>query len=251
MRAPPEAKWIGPAHPFDLHEAYVNFRKDVTLTHDPDSARLFITADSRYRLWINGDMAARGPSRCWPQAQQVDEIDITALLQKGANTIAVQIYSPGYSHFTYAHRGVCGLLTWLEVDGVTVCVSDQTWRVVRDASWREDGRRVSIYSSGVELRDMARDESWQTQGAEWPNARIVAPAESPLWNNLSPRDVPVLTENIKTLNVPCAFRRGIAPRVTADPHDALRLLWNAAKAQTAPVGPITINAGETDRRAHV
>lgn len=118
--------------------------------------RLFITADSRYRLWINGAIAARGPSRCWPQAQQVDEIDITELLHSGANTIAVQIYSPGYSHFAYLHRGVCGLLAWLEVDGITVCASDQTWRAARDASWREDGRPVSIYSSGVERRDMAR-----------------------------------------------------------------------------------------------
>ncbi len=245
MRVPPEAKWIGPAHPFDLHEAYVNFRRDVTLAHDPDSARVFITADSRYRLWINGEMAARGPSRGWPQAQQVDEIDITALLHRGANTIAVQIYSPGYSHFAYLHRGVCGLLGWLEVDGITVCASDQTWRAARDASWRDDGRRVSIYSSGVELRDMARDEAWQTQPADWPQARCVAPAESPLWNTLSPRDVPLLTETLMALNAPCAFRRGETPRVPDDPHEALRLIWGAALPQVPPTGDIAIAAGET------
>ena len=43
----PDAVWIGPAHPFDLHEAYLNFRRRFTLDSTA-RVELTITADSRY-----------------------------------------------------------------------------------------------------------------------------------------------------------------------------------------------------------
>ena len=78
-------------------------------------AELFITADSRYKLWINGHFVARGPARSWPQAQCVDRLDVAPYLQPGLNVLAVQVYQPGYSHFAYVHRAAAGLLAHLTV----------------------------------------------------------------------------------------------------------------------------------------
>lgn len=224
MECPPGAVWIGPAHPFDLHEAYVNFRRTLTIGDPHGKAVLRITADSRYRLWVNGECAARGPSRCWPHAQQVDEIDVSHMLRAGRNVIAVQIYSPGYSHFAYAHRGACGFIAWLDGDDGTPCVSDTAWRTERDPSWRSDVGRVSIYGTGIERRDMRRAADWwlpEFDDASWGSARIVAPAESPLWPRLVPRDVSLLVEDTTELTDPW-FRR-VASLPTADaPHEALR-----------------------------
>ena len=59
---PAEAQWVGAAHPFDLHEAYLDFRSPALLLEAPPGrAELLITADSRYRLWINGRAVARQP----------------------------------------------------------------------------------------------------------------------------------------------------------------------------------------------
>ena len=44
---------------------------------------------------------ARGPARCWPWAQAMDVLDLAPYLCVGANQIALQVYSPGYSHFAY------------------------------------------------------------------------------------------------------------------------------------------------------
>ena len=116
---PPQAVWIGSDHPFDLHEAYLCFRSPQGWQLDqlPQTAELDITADSRYKLWVNGRFVARGPARSYPQAQSVDRIDLTEQLQIGANIIAVQVYQPGYSHFAYLHRGAAGLLAHLTCDG--------------------------------------------------------------------------------------------------------------------------------------
>lgn len=241
MQAPASARWIGPAHPFDLHEAYINFRRDVKLGAKPQAAALAITADSRYRLWINGRHVARGPSRSWPHAQQVDSIDVSAFLRKGANQIAVQIYSPGYSHFAYVHRGTCGLLAWLQCEGGLAAVTDSTWQARRDPSWRADVQRVSIYGSGVERRDLEREVDWLDPDG-WGAARVVAPADGPLWRGLAPRDVPMLREEVVKLAAPWRFKRGAALTIS-DPHEALTAQWSAAQV-AEPSLAVSIRSGQ-------
>jgi hypothetical protein len=54
MIIPDTAFWIGSDHAFDLQETYLNFRRDIVFESVPQSAKLIITADSRYRLWVNG-----------------------------------------------------------------------------------------------------------------------------------------------------------------------------------------------------
>src|SRR5574341_446600 len=102
----PDAVWIGSPHPFDLHEVYLCFRSpaDWQLA-PPQRAELLISADCRYKLWINGQFAGRGPARSFPHAQCVDRLDVTAFLRAGRNLIAVQVYQPGYSFFAYVYRG--------------------------------------------------------------------------------------------------------------------------------------------------
>jgi hypothetical protein len=250
MSVPAHAYWIGSDHPFDLHEAYVNFRRDVELVAVPAKAELWITADSRYKLWVNGVFIGRGPARCWPQAQQYDVIDATSHLRKGLNAIAVQVYSPGYSHFAYVHRGACGLLAGLIIDGQDACVTDTDWRVQRDRSWREDVPRVSIYGSGVERRDLVLERNWRTaavEGAEWKTPRMVAPASGTIWRELAERDVPLLRETAETLRTPWRFMRASAGATDDDPHQALRMLWQQGRIEPAPPSgsPIQLAAGET------
>ena len=248
MEMPDKAFWIGSDHAFDLAETYLNFRRDITVDAPPKSAKLAITADSRYRLWINGHYFCRGPARCWPHAQQVDEFDIAAFLNSGKNSIAVQVYSPGYSNFAYVHRGACGLLAWLEVDGETALVTDQSWRVQRDLSWNPLVPRVSIYGSGVERRDLNLDRNWQVEtsaGDNWKTPRIVSPPSGPIWSGLKPRDVPMLVEEKLALTTLFQFRRGHCVLDRSDPHEALRDAFAKCPVATQPDNPAVIQAGET------
>ena len=248
MLIPDKAFWIGSDHAFDLAETYLDFRRNIDFGSVPQSARLAITADSRYRLWINGTYVCRGPARCWPHAQQVDAIDIAPYLKSGTNSIAVQIYSPGYSHFAYVHRGACGLLAWLEVDGETALVTDQSWQVQRDLSWNPLVPRVSIYGSGVESRDLNLDHNWQTEtpvDERWKTPRIVSPANGPIWSGLRPRDVPMLTEEKLPLTNLFRFRRGHFLLDRNDPHQSLREAFVQCPVDTPPDSSIEIPAGET------
>lgn len=125
MKAPDGTFWIGSDHPFDLAECYLNFRADVALQAVPKAAILHLSADSRYRLWVNGAFIGRGPERSWPSSMAVDARDVTAELRPGPNHIAVQVYSPGHLHFAYVHRAACGMIGWLDADGKALLRSDQ------------------------------------------------------------------------------------------------------------------------------
>lgn len=240
---PPEGTfWIGSDHPFDLHEVYINFRRDLMLHEVPHKATFTLTADSRYRLWINGTYVARGPARSWPDHMALDTLDVTPYLQPGPNHLAIQVYSPGYSHFAYVHKAATGWLGWLDLDG-EITPSDRHWHVKRDPSYDATVPRVSIYGTGVERRDLNKDTTWQTDPATtWAQARIVQTPEGPIWRGLHPRTVPLLTETQTPLTSPWQTRLGPTPPTTQDPHQDLRKAF--ATLPKAPI-PATLAPNQT------
>lgn len=216
--------------------------------HPPAQTRLFISADSRYKLWLNGQFLSRGPARSWPHAQQVDVLDVTDRLLPEGNAIAVQVYQPGYSHFSYVHRGAAGLLAWLDWDGQPVLWTDTAWQVRRNSSYSARVERVSIYGSGVENRTLAKADGWQQPDYSpgdtdsttnnttdaWASARVVAEADGPIWRGLQTRGVPLLQEQLHPLSVAAVegpvYRQGATPTGLSDPHEILRAGWPTARS---------------------
>jgi hypothetical protein len=226
---PAGAVWIGSDHPFDLHEAYLCFRKSFSLESPPVHAQLLISADSRYKLWVNGRFVARGPARSYPHAQCVDGLDLAPYLQSEHSLIAMQVYQPGYSHFAYVHRAAAGLLACLLIDDRPTLHTDTTWRVKRDPSFAANVSRVSIYGSGVEDRDLRLAEPWQSADYDdsgWAQARVAAPLGGYPWTGLQLRSLPLLMECETPLTL-IETRRGPTD-FNPDPHLALRAGWFAA-----------------------
>jgi hypothetical protein len=234
LRVPDGTAWIGPAHPFDLREAYVNFRADIKIPVEPKRATLRISADSRYRLWVNGVFVGRGPERSWPTSMAVDERVVTNL-RPGVNRIAVQVYSPGHSHFAYIYPGACGMICWLEVDGEVVLGTGAGWKVRRDASWADRVERVSIYGAGVEDRDLRRAEDWvEADGSDWDAARVVQASRGPIWQRLRPRMTALPIEEERDLDAPWQVRVGQSVAASDDPHQDLRSAFATSRESTSP-----------------
>ncbi len=232
---PDNAVWIGSEHPFDLHEAYLCFRSpaDWRLEEQPRRAELLITADSRYKLWINGSFVTRGPGRCYPERQSVDSMNVTSFLKPGVNVFAVHVYQPGYSHFAYVHRGAAGLLVSLVADGHTLLTSGADWRVRRDPSFAERVPRISIYGSGVEERDLRLVDDWiagSYDDSDWNAVRLAAAVGDYPWTSLQLRSLPQLVEREQPLTL---LETRYAPNpgdLEDETHLALREGWFSATA---------------------
>jgi hypothetical protein len=234
---PPEtAVWIAPPHPFDLHEVYLNFRSPRWTWDGSGKVTLWITADSRYKLWLNGRFHHRGPARSWPHAQKVDVLDITNQLIIGENILAVQVYQPGYSHFSAVHRGAAGLLAWLEVAGEVGLMTNGRWRTSRDDSFASDVPRISIYGSGIERRDWRKVVAWETAAfndSHWSPARVVAGANGPIWSGLQKRITPLLEERDAEITL-VEHRLGQA-EMSELSHEKAKGLWEETPTLTLPL----------------
>ncbi len=96
-RGPGIGKWIW--KPGASASSVVRFRKTLTIDGSLKLARAWITADVRYRLWVNGQLASRGPAdvgrdydtgACGPWFE--DARDLTRFFHEGENLVAVEVF---------------------------------------------------------------------------------------------------------------------------------------------------------------
>lgn len=75
----------------DARDQLVLLRRSVELSDRPETAWARVTADGRYRLWVNGVAVGRGPVRGDPRRLRYDRVDLAPQLRPGANTVAAAV----------------------------------------------------------------------------------------------------------------------------------------------------------------
>lgn len=166
-------------------------RKEVRLTK-PRQAVLRITADSFYRLFINGHWVNDGPARCWPEHYQYDTIDVTPFLVEGVNEIRVvaRYFGVGDFHRVPQQAGLLAQLRVLLANGKTVTFkTDSSWQVAAMPALIPNTPKVSIQKPPVEYYD-ARMEDCRLFQRAW----VLGNANQGPWRDLTPRDVALLTK---------------------------------------------------------
>ncbi len=129
------ARWIWLPSQRTLPNTFVLFRRALVLRAAPVRAAGWITADSRYRLTVNGRRVQWGPAPADPRWPDVDPVDVAPLLAAGANALGVEVLFYGQGDGTWA-AGKPGFLFRLEIeyaDGSTdLIVSDASWQACLD-----------------------------------------------------------------------------------------------------------------------
>jgi len=169
-----------------------------------DAAVIKITADSWYRLFINGRWVADGPARSWPEHYQYDVIDAAPYLQAGQNELSVLVRYWGVGNF-HTLPQQAGLLAQLDVEQSSAApfrlVTDASWQVASPAGWLADTPKVSIQMEPLEMFDARLSDPGITfsglpeEPAElaFEPAVVLFPAGDGPWRDLTQRDVPLLT----------------------------------------------------------
>lgn len=124
----PVPQWIW-SQPSGADNEQALFRKSFE-AKQPEVARLYITGDNEAVAFINGKEAAK--TKAW---EHIEMADVTGLLQKGQNFIAVRGRNTG--------AGSAGVLVKLVIEGrkeKQIIVSDATWKVgaKAQAGWNTD-----------------------------------------------------------------------------------------------------------------
>lgn len=94
------AKWIGISkeqiraeqiYAGDLNGRFAYFRKQVVCGEQPGSCVIQVTANTRYRLWINGKPVLSGPCKGDWHSHYYETVDVTEYLKTGKNVFAAQV----------------------------------------------------------------------------------------------------------------------------------------------------------------
>ncbi len=194
------AKWISAAHPdADKIGTWIEFQKDITLKRNPGKVEAKISADSKYWLWINGELAVfegslkRGPN---PKDSYYDLIDLGAYLSKGKNTIKVLVYYFGKGGMSHYDTGKSSFILDAPEIGLHT-----------DSSW--NSRRLSAYGISQDKEPNYRlPESIIRYDARLADTDTLMPAvelgawgDAP-WNKLHERPIPMWKDyGIKQLDL--------------------------------------------------
>ena len=124
-----KAHWISRSHCAGTGNSWIAFQKKVDIDAVPATLPAKIAADSKYWLWINGEMAVfegglkRGPA---PGDGYYDSVDIAPFLKQGQNVISILVWYFGRFGFSHMSSGTPALLFEAVGNGIEI-LSDETW----------------------------------------------------------------------------------------------------------------------------
>lgn len=185
-----EAKWIWDrAHNRRSYNVGIIAQRKFQ-AKDIKSAQISITADSEYRLYINGQWVADGPCRSWPNHFQYDVVDVMSYLKDGENDIQIFAFyfGVGDMHRIYMQPGLLAQLDMKTKSGDVRIVTDDSWKTAELKAWQPNTPKISCQMAPAELYD-ARLENQ----CLFTKAKVVCGAEEGPWKNLNPRDVALMT----------------------------------------------------------
>ena len=175
------------------------FHKEFVLL-TPKSAELKISADTKYWLWVNGELVVRegglkrGPT---PTDSYCDVFNSIPQLKFGKNEVVVLVQYYGRNSFSHRVTATPGLYFDLTTT-LDHIVSDSSWRAIRyDAMWQPPMEhnlqgyrkyRLAGANVGYDARK-ALDLSQIVNSDTWTKAVVVARERSD-WGNFVERPIP-------------------------------------------------------------
>lgn len=128
------AQWI--THPTEstLDASVFMFRRNFELKEKPKKFIIHVSADNRYRLYVNENYVVSGPSSSDINNYRYETIDIAQYLQVGKNTIATEVVNFGeYRKASTMTFQTAFIMQGDENNALDINTSNKSdWKVIRD-----------------------------------------------------------------------------------------------------------------------
>ncbi|GAA4271156.1 alpha-L-rhamnosidase C-terminal domain-containing protein [Aquimarina gracilis] len=195
-----KANWITTKDPLPEKNAWLAFRKSFQFKKDTASTTLRLAVDSKYWLWINGELVVfegglkRGPT---PTDTYYDEVDINDALKDGENTISILVWYFGKEGMTHKSSGKAGLIAELYQNDRLLVQTDTTWKAIPflayisesekpQPNWRLPESNI-VFDARKDIPDWVKRDF---EDQNWPNAKVICQGTCAPWNKLVKRPIP-------------------------------------------------------------
>lgn len=92
-QTPWNSQWVGFPGDNGISYGVFYFRKSIDLTSKPSSFIVHVSADNRYKLYVNGKLVSLGPARCDTYFWNYETVDLAPYLSAGKNTVAALVWN--------------------------------------------------------------------------------------------------------------------------------------------------------------
>lgn len=178
------AKWIWYPSERTLQNSVFLFRKRIVLDKIPEEASGWILADSRYKLYVNGEYLQFGPAPFDPRQPEADPVDLLPYLREGENIIAAEVLYYGIGEGTWP-IGKPGFIMNITLDGHATLITDDSWMVRLGESWKPGQYKrwyLRAFQEEFDARNYPygwKEKEYQTDN-HWLKAMVIdLPADKP------------------------------------------------------------------------
>ncbi|MES2730339.1 MAG: alpha-L-rhamnosidase N-terminal domain-containing protein [Bacteroidota bacterium] len=207
------ASWI--AHPTASRKEYgvFHFRRSFDLPTKPESFLVHVTADNRYRLFVNGKPVGAGPARGDKMHWRFETYDLSPHLQAGKNTLAAMVWNMGNNQPMAQQTWETGFLVQGNTEKESAVNTDAThWLVTQNLAYHPLPVTAAMvdnqyYAAGACDSVMAAKYPWGWEKAgfddkNWQMPKAIRPGKPAYFPfgygegdaNLVPRNIPLMEE---------------------------------------------------------
>ncbi len=174
------AQWITVPNASSEGYGVYLFRKSFALTQKPNSFIIHVSADNRYKLYVNNKLVSLGPARADIAHWNFETIDIASFLVDGKNIIGAQVWNEGEHRPEAQTTYKTGFILQGGSDTESKLIDSNTqWKCLQDSSYAPLNFNVNTYyvAGPGEIRDFRlHPKGWselEFNDAQWQKPKVL------------------------------------------------------------------------------
>ena len=198
------AYWIAPPDVSLQEYGVYHFRKNFSLNQVPANFLVHVSADNRYKLYVNGEYIGKGPARGDLFNWRYETYDLAPYLKNGENLIAAEVWNFG----KYIPWAQISLKTGFVLQGNSeleeVINTNQSWKVLQNKAYQPyEGDELNTFivvGPGDEVDGNQFPWGWQKfafNDSQWQQPELLNNPSPPgvgtdLFRMMVPRAIPMM-----------------------------------------------------------
>ena len=241
-----KAHWITPSLVQSTTNTWISYRKDVDVSKRPDKLVARIAVDSKYWMWINGELVVfegglkRGP---FPNGTYYDKVDIAPFLKEGRNTIAILLWHFGKQGFSHNSSGQAALI-FEAVSPELQILSDNSWACAPNLAYGDTDAPYPNYrlpESNIRFDARKELQGWNMPGFNvrgkmngadnvdeivWPAVGELVERPIPMWKDYGLKEYVSVRQSNDTVYCKLPYNAQITPymKVEAEGGEMVRIM---------------------------
>jgi alpha-L-rhamnosidase len=175
-----DAKWIEAPHTKPHDYGVYHFRKSFLLDEKPQEFIVHVSADNRYKLYVNDSLVSFGPAKDDLYHWNFETVDIASHLNKGKNIIAAVVWNFGEEKPVWQISYQTAFILQGNTNTEAILNTDTSWKCTQDIAYSplQPKLTYTYYAVGAtEKIDMnAYPEAWTSLNFDdknWINAHTL------------------------------------------------------------------------------